>query len=187
MTTLEIGKSSFTNATTAVLSLLPNATKISFDEGSLNSVKTLHITGVGSGNKTVIQISNNTLTNVEIIAIGDENDKVFADSIIDHIVQTTPTNNITVSTEVALPTDNVTLSDCSLLSAVAGDIRQLTFVDEACRLPTDTVLDLSRFVYLRTLTIGRNALPYVETMNMNGLRNIQSIVVGEGSLMNVTT
>ena len=184
MTTLEIGKSSFANATTAVLSLLPNATKISFDEGSLNSVKTLHVTGVGMGNKTVIEISNNTLTNVEIIAIGDDSDKLLADSVIEHITQTTPATNITVSTDVILPTDNIVISNCSQLASVAGDIRRLVFDDEACNLPSDTLLDLTRFVYLRNITVGMNALQHVTSVNAAGLRNLQLFEVGAGSLMN---
>ena len=186
MTTLEIGKSSFANATTAVLSLLPNATKISFNEGSLNSIKTLHVTGVGMGNKTVIEISNNTLTNVEIIAIGDDSDKLLADSVIEHITQTTPATNITVSTDVILPTDNIVISNCSQLASVAGDIRRLVFDDQACNLPSDTLLDLTRFVYLRNITVGMNALQHVTSVNAAGLRNLQLFEVGAGSLMNVT-
>ena len=186
MTTLEIGKSSFANATTAVLSLLPNATKISFNEGSLNSIKTLHVTGVGMGNKTVIEISNNTLTNVEIIAIGDDSDKLLADSVIEHITQTTPATNITVSTDVILPTDNIVISNCSQLASVAGDIRRLVFDDQACNLPSDTLLDLTRFVYLRNITVGMNALQHVTSVNAAGLRNLQLFEVGAGSLMNET-
>ena len=44
-----------------------------------------------------------------------------------------------------------------------------------------TVLDLSRFTRLRRLEIGDHCMSYVTTVNMTGLAELESVVIGENS------
>ena len=44
-----------------------------------------------------------------------------------------------------------------------------------------TVLDLSRFTRLRRLEIGDHCMSYVTTVNMTGLAELESVVIGKNS------
>ena len=182
---LNIGSNTFINATTAIFTQLPNITQLTINDGSMNAVETLQLSGVGSVNTTEISLSNNTLSNLKVISIGEEEDVGMAEVLV-HQVPESIQANITITTDPVLPTQNAIIIDCDDLFTLPGDIKTLIFVNDSCNNWNSTELDLRRFVYVQTIDIGSNALMAVETVLATGLRNLIEMNVGENSLISVT-
>ena len=182
---LAIGSNTFINATTAVFTFLPNVTQLTINEGSLNAVETLQLNGVGSSNKTEIKLTNNTLSNLKVISIGEEEDTEIAEVLI---LQTSESvqETVMVTTAPVLPAHTALIVDCMELVSLPGDIKTLLFANDSCTTWNSTELDLRRFVYLQVIDIGSNALETVTTILATGLRNLIQMDVGEGSLISVT-
>lgn len=182
---LAIGSNTFINATTAVFTFLPNVTQLTINEGSLNAVETLQLNGVGSSNKTEIKLTNNTLSNLKVISIGEEEDTEIAEVLI---LQTSESvqETVMVTTAPVLPAHTALIVDCMELVSLPGDIKTLLFANDSCATWNSTELDLRRFVYLQVIDIGSNALETVTTILATGLRNLVQMDVGEGSLISVT-
>ena len=182
---LNIGSNTFINATTAIFTQLPNITQRTINDGSMNAVETLQLSGVGSVNTTEISLSNNTLSNLKVISIGEEEDVGMAEVLV-HQVPESIQANITITTDPVLPTQIAIIIDCDDLFTLPGDIKTLVFVNDSCNNWNSTELDLRRFVYIQTIDIGFNALMDVETVLATGLRNLIEMNVGENSLISVT-
>ena len=182
---LNIGSNTFINATTAIFTQLPNITQLTINDGSMNAVETLQLSGVGSVNTTEISLSNNTLSNLKVISIGEEEDVGMAEVLV-HQVPESIQANITITTDPVLPTQIAIIIDCDDLFTLPGDIKTLVFVNDSCNNWNSTELDLRRFVYVQTIDIGSNALMAVETVLAIGLRNLIEMNVGENSLISVT-
>ena len=182
---MAIGSNTFINATTAVFTFLPNVTQLSINEGSLNAVETLQLNGVGSSNKTEIKLTNNTLSNLKVISIGEEEDTEMAEVLL---LQTSESvqETVMVTTAPVLPAHTALIVDCTELVSLPSDIKTLLFANESCATWNSTELDLRRFVYLQVIDIGSNALVTVTTILATGLRNLVQMEVGEGSLISVT-
>ena len=182
---LNIGSNTFTNATIAIFSQLPNITQLTIKEGSMNTVETLQLSGVGSVNSTDISLSNNTLSNLKVVSIGEEEDTGMAEVLVSQVPESIQTN-ITITTDPILPTQHAIIVDCDDLFTIYGDIKTLTFANNSCNHWNSTELDLRRFVYVQIIDIGSNALMNVETVLATGLRNLIAMNVGENSLVSVT-
>ena len=182
---LAIGSNTFINATTAVFTFLPNVTQLTINEGSLNAVETLQLNGVGSSNKTEIKLTNNTLSNLKVISIGEENDKGMAEVLVSQVPESIQAN-ITITTDPVLPTQTAVIFDCDDLLTIPGDIKTLLFANDSCNNWNSTELDLRRFVYVQIIDIGSNALMDVEIVLATGLRNLIEMNVGKNSLLSVT-
>ena len=182
---MAIGSNTFINATTAVFTFLPNVTQLSINEGSLNAVETLQLNGVGSSNKTEIKLTNNTLSNLKVISIGEEEDTEMAEVLL---LQTSESvqETVMVTTAPVLPAHTALIVDCTELVSLPSDIKTLLFANDSCATWNSTELDLRRFVYLQVIDIGSNALVTVTTILATGLRNLVQMEVGEGSLISVT-
>ena len=182
---LAIGSNTFINATTAVFTFLPNVTQLSINEGSLNAVETLQLNGVGSSNKTEIKLTNNTLSNLKVISIGEEEDTEMAEVLL---LQTSESvqETVMVTTAPVLPAHTALIVDCTELVSLPSDIKTLLFANDSCATWNSTELDLRRFVYLQVIDIGSDALVTVTTILATGLRNLVQMEVGEGSLISVT-
>ena len=182
---LAIGSNTFINATTAVFTFLPNVTQLTINEGSLNAVETLQLNGVGSSNKTEIKLTNNTLSNLKVISIGEEEDTEMAEVLL---LQTSESvqETVMVTTAPVLPAHTALIVDCTELVSLPSDIKTLLFANDSCATWNSTELDLRRFVYLQVIDIGSNALVTVTTILATGLRNLVQMEVGEGSLISVT-
>ena len=182
---LAIGSNTFINATIAVFTFLPNVTQLTINEGSLNAVETLQLNGVGSSNKTEIKLTNNTLSNLKVISIGEEEDTEMAEVLL---LQTSESvqETVMVTTAPVLPAHTALIVDCTELVSLPSDIKTLLFANESCATWNSTELDLRRFVYLQVIDIGSNALVTVTTILATGLRNLVQMEVGEGSLISVT-
>ena len=182
---LAIGSNTFINATTAVFTFLPNVTQLTINEGSLNAVETLQLNGVGSSNKTEIKLTNNTLSNLKVISIGEEEDTEMAEVLL---LQTSESvqETVMVTTAPVLPAHTALIVDCTELVSLPSDIKTLLFANESCATWNSTELDLRRFVYLQVIDIGSDALVTVTTILATGLRNLVQMEVGEGSLISVT-
>ena len=182
---LAIGSNTFINATTAVFTFLPNVTQLTINEGSLNAVETLQLNGVGSSNKTEIKLTNNTLCNLKVISIGEEEDTEMAEVLL---LQTSESvqETVMVTTAPVLPAHTALIVDCTELVSLPSDIKTLLFANESCATWNSTELDLRRFVYLQVIDIGSDALVTVTTILATGLRNLVQMEVGEGSLISVT-
>ena len=182
---LNIGSNTFTNATTAIFTQLPNITQLTINDGSMNAVETLQLSGVGSVNTTEITLSNNTLSNLKVISIGEENDKGMAEVLVSQVPESIQAN-ITITTDPVLPTQIAVIFDCDDLLTIPGDIKTLRFANDSCNNWNSTELDLRRFVYVQTIDIGSNALMDVERVYATGLRNLMEMNVGENSLVSVS-
>ena len=182
---LNIGSNTFTNATTAFFTQLPNITQLTINDGSMNAVETLQLSGVGSVNTTEISLSNKTLSSLKVISIGEENDKGMAEVLVSQVPENIQAN-ITITTDPVLPTQTAIIFDCDDLLTIPGDIKTLRFANDSCNNWNSTELDLRRFVYVQTIDIGSNALMDVERVLATGLRNLISMNVGENSLRLVT-
>ena len=182
---LAIGSNTFINATTAVFTFLPNVTQLTINEGSLNAVETLQLNGVGSSNKTEIKLTNNTLCNLKVISIGEEEDTEMAEVLL---LQTSESvqETVMVTTAPVLPAHTALIVDCTELVSLPSDIKTLLFANDSCATWNSTELDLRRFVYLQVIDIGSDALVTVTTILATGLRNLVQMEVGEGSLISVT-
>ena len=183
---LNIGSNTFTNATTAIFTQLPNITQLTIHDGSLNVVETLQLSGVGSVNTTEIALSNNTLSNLKVISIGEEEDNMLAEVLVSQVPESIQAN-ITITTDPVLPTQTAIIIDCDELFTIPGDLKTLVFANDSCNNWNSTELDLRRFVYIQTIDIGSNALMNVETVLATGLRNLIEMNIGENSLNSVTT
>ena len=182
---LAIGSNTFINATIAVFTFLPNVTQLTINEGSLNAVETLQLNGVGSSNKTEIKLTNNTLSNLKVISIGEEEDTEMAEVLL---LQTSESvqETVMVTTAPVLPAHTALIVDCTELVSLPSDIKTLLFANDSCATWNSTELDLRRFVYLQVIDIGSDALVTVTTILATGLRNLVQMEVGEGSLISVT-
>lgn len=182
---LSIGSNTFTNATTAVFTLLPNITQLTVNEGSLNAVETLQLSGVGSANTTEIKLTNNTLSNLKVISIGDEEDNALAELLVKQAPESVQ-QSVTVTTAPVLPEQTALIVDCDELVSTPTDIKTLIFANESCIAWNSTALDLRRFVYLQVIEIGSNTLTGVTDVLATGLRHLIRMDVDEGSLLSVT-
>ena len=168
-----------------MFTFLPNVTQLTINEGSLNAVETLQLNGVGSSNKTEIKLTNNTLSNLKVISIGEEEDTEMAEVLL---LQTSESvqETVMVTTAPVLPAHTALIVDCTELVSLPSDIKTLLFANDSCATWNSTELDLRRFVYLQVIDIGSNALVTVTTILATGLRNLVQMEVGEGSLISVT-
>ena len=182
---LNIGSNTFTNATTAIFTQLPNITQLTINDGSMNAVETLQLSGVGSVNTTEITLSNNTLSNLKVISIGEEDDNMLAEVLVSQVPESIQAN-ITITTDPVLPTQTAVIFDCDDLLTIPGDIKTLLFANDSCNNWNSTELDLRRFVYVQIIDIGSNALMDVERVYATGLRNLMEMNVGEYSLVSVS-
>ena len=117
---LNIGSNTFTNATTAIFTQLPNITQLTIKEGSMNTVETLQLSGVGSVNSTNISLSNNTLSNLKVVSIGEEEDTGMAEVLVSQVPESIQAN-ITITTDPILPTQHAIIVDCDDLFTIYGD------------------------------------------------------------------
>ena len=164
---------------------LPNITQLTINDGSMNAVETLQLSGVGSVNTTEITLSNNTLSNLKVISIGEEDDNMLAEVLVSQVPESIQAN-ITITTDPVLPTQIAVIFDCDDLLTIPGDIKTLLFANDSCNNWNATELDLRRFVYVQIIDIGSNALMDVERVYATGLRNLMEMNVGEYSLVSVS-
>ena len=187
LTSLTLGTNAFNAVTSVYLSVLPSLTSLRFGSNAFMQATTFSLTGLtalSASTSTVYLPPLDVFASLTTIVISEEQDSAIATTVRNKVLIANPQKEIEVTESVERPDQNVLITDCSQLASVAGDIRRLVFDDEACNLPSDTLLDLTRFVYLRNITVGMNALQHVTSVNAAGLRNLQLFEVGAGSLMN---
>ena len=63
-------------------------------------------------------------------------------------------------------------------------VSDLVIADNCCNEVNFTCLDLSRFVNLRSIRIGSNCLNHVRSVLTEAVIHLESLIVGERSLMN---
>lgn len=189
LTSLTLGSNAFNAVTSVSLSVLPSLTSLRFGSNSFMQTTTFSLAGLtalSASTSTVYFPPLDVFAGLTTIVISEEQDRAIATTIRNKVLVANPQKEIEVTESVERPDQNVIITDCAQLVSVAGDVRRLVFADGACNLSSDTLLDLTRFIYLRNITVGMNALQYVTSVNAGGLRNLQLFEVGAGSLMNVT-
>ena len=189
LASLTLGSNAFNAVTSVYLSVLPSLTSLRFGANAFMQTTTFSVAGLSAlsaSTSTVYIPLMDVFASLTTIVISEEQDTNIATIIRNKVLIANPQKELEITDSVERPDQNVLISTCSQLASVAGDIRRLVFANGACNLPSETLLDLTRFIYLRNITVGTNALQYVTTVNVAGLRNLQVFEVGAGSLMNVT-
>ena len=76
------------------------------------------------------------------------------------------------------------IRDSVIVDLIPYVVSDLVIADNCCNEVNFTCLDLSRFVNLRSIRIGSNCLNHVRSVLTEGLIHLESLIVGERSLMN---
>ena len=75
---------------------------------------------------------------------------------------------------------NATVRSVAELTSLPSSVTEI-IIDNGVGGSNFTVLDLSRFTRLRRLEIGDHCMSYVTTVNMTGLAELESVVIGKNS------
>ena len=78
---------------------------------------------------------------------------------------------------------NATVTSINEFNALDSSVTAITF-DNGVGEVDFTELDLTRFSQLRSLVVGDHSFSYVETVNITGLEELESIEIGESSFTN---
>ena len=75
---------------------------------------------------------------------------------------------------------NATVTSIDEFNALASSVTTI-IIDNGVSEPEFTQLDLTRFTQLQSLVIGQRSFAYVETVNITGLSELESIEIGTES------
>ena len=75
---------------------------------------------------------------------------------------------------------NATVTSINEFNALDSSVTTI-IIDNGVSEPEFTQLDLTRFTQLQSLVIGQRSFAYVETVNITGLSELESIEIGTGS------
>ena len=78
---------------------------------------------------------------------------------------------------------NATVTSINEFNALDSSVTTI-IIDNGVSEPEFTELDLTRFSQLQSLVIGHHCFAYVETVNITGLEELESIEIGESSFTN---
>ena len=70
---------------------------------------------------------------------------------------------------------------CMRVLESSNETTTLSVVNGACPFENVTVFDLSKYPRLKTLRIGNNGFKYVNELNLTGLNELESVVIGRNS------
>ena len=70
---------------------------------------------------------------------------------------------------------------CLKILQGSNEITDLEMGGSICRFENVTVFDLSKYPKLKTLRIGSSAFAYVEEWKLDGLNDLESVIIGDGS------
>ena len=70
---------------------------------------------------------------------------------------------------------------CSVLLNGSEEVTNLAIGNNVCQFENVTTFDLSVYPRLKTLSIGNNAFSYVNVLNITGLNELESVVIGKNS------
>ena len=176
-----IGSNSFPEATSMVLTVLPSAREIVLSNNTLNRVEELYMSGIGNGERSIVQLSNNTLVNLKSITIGDDGDNEIAESIRDHVNEN-PQSNVTILVDPILPSQIIQVRNGNKVSDIPSDVKILSFDDNTWNDESVRVLNVSEWRSVRNVSIGLNSLQSVNHVEARGLVDLESFSVEENSL-----
>lgn len=176
-----IGSNSFPEATSMVLTVLPSAREIVLSNNTLNRVEELYMSGIGNGERSIVQLSNNTLVNLKSITIGDDGDNEIAESIRDHVNEN-PQSNVTILVDPILSSQIFEVRNENKVSDIPSDVKILSFDDNTWNDESVRVLNVSEWRSVRNVSIGLNSLQSVNHVEARGLVDLESFSVEENSL-----
>ena len=70
---------------------------------------------------------------------------------------------------------------CSVLLSGSEEVTDLVIGNNVCPFENVTAFDLSVYPRLKTLSIGNNAFSNVNVLNITGLNELESVVIGKNS------
>lgn len=178
-----IGSNSFPLATSITFAMLPSVREIVFSNNTFNRVEELFLTGIGDGDKSILQLSNNTLLNLKSITIGDDSDNEIAQSIRTH-VNDNPGSNVTILVDPILPSQIFKVTNENEMSDIPSNVKILSFDDNTWNDESVSVLNVSNWRSIRNVSIGWNSLQSVNHVEARGLAELEAFSVEENSLLN---
>ena len=180
---MRIGSNSFPVATSMTLAMLPSVREIVLSNNTLNQVEELFLSGIGDGGKSIVQLSNNTLSNLKSITIGDDSDNEIAESIRNHVNEN-PGSNVTIVVDPILPNQIFKVRNENAMSDIPSDVKILSFDDNTWNDESVSVLNVSNWRSIRNVSIGWNSLQSVNHVEARGLAELEAFNVEENSLLN---
>ena len=93
----------------------------------------------------------------------------------------TPTPTIPVTTEPPTLPPPTTYDECWSTRPVSNNITSIVIDNNKCNEESVTVLDLSKYPKLKSVTIGDNSFMYTNEVIISGLNELESVVIGENS------
>ena len=166
------------------MTTLPNVTSLNIGEGSMNAVKVLNFTDIGSNTNTTtsIMISNNTFASLESIVVGSDEDKTVLDKVI---IQLPPSVKEDIEVEVDPIQDfqYAVLSNMIEWNTTNANVVRVLTIPSNCFNELSSV-NFSYFSRLRDLIIGDNSFKNVAEFKMENMQELETLIIGENSFYN---
>lgn len=162
------------------LDSVPNdARMITIADNSCNEADLAHLDLERFSSVRVVSVGSNSLTHVtSVSARGLQELREFA------VAESSLENAVDFSIDFAsVVSRRITIRSKADLLGASSAVTVLRIADNSCNDVDLTELDLTRFVNVRKIVIGSNALTEVTEVKAKGLIKLESLSVGTGSLV----